>query len=258
MAHPHTDACAPPQDSVTLRPSHTLPRAHRGVRRVASPLASPPFAHSCQWNFHRESQWVVALLSLLKTSSLVPTEPLPQPFTLVPESSQMRAVASVLSSALCPSFFTLSLQVLIPFQSEHITAFHCPDGGQTAVCGYEAFLPASLSQQPWQIDAGFLPSSPRAASPCSVLPPIPGLALLACFVCWTLSSLLPPSLDWLLVLHLPVCLDPCLSNKLRWVLKRGFKCKIDQIIASNTSSECQDSHNSNAKTFPNAETVCRP
>lgn len=123
---------------------------------------------------------------------------------------------------------------------------------------YEAFLPASLSQQPWRIDAGFLPSSPRAASPCSVLPPIPGLALLACFVCWTLSSLLPPSLDWLLVLHLPVCLDPCLSNKLRWVLKRGFKCKIDQIIASNTSNECQDSHNSNAKTFPNAETVCRP
>lgn len=147
MAHPHTDACAPPQDSVTLRPSHTLPRAHRGVRRVASPLASPPFAHSCQWNFHRESQWVVALLSLLKTSSLVPTELLPQPFTLVPESSsQMRAVASVLSSALCPSFFTLSLQVLIPFQSEHITAFHCPDGGQTAVRGIRGVSPGfSLS-----------------------------------------------------------------------------------------------------------------
>lgn len=166
----------------------------------------------------------------------------------------MRAVASVLSSALCPSFFTLSLQVLTPSQSEHVAAFHCPDGSDHTVCAIRGVSTCISLPHPWQMHASSVVLS--HAHCCSPL--IPGLAPLACFVCRTLSALLPPSLDRLLVLHVPICLDPCLSNHLRRVFKHGFKSKIHQIISLNTSNECQDSRNTNAKTFPNAETLCRP
>lgn len=153
-AHPHTDACTHPQmacyeDSVTLSPSHTLPRAHRRVWRVASPLASPPLPTVASGTFIVKASGLSHVSVSFKPHLWLPRNYSYNPslwfWNLLHKCGPWPVFRPQLSAGLSLHFsskFSFLSNLSTSLLSIALREVRPPSAA------YEAFLPASLSQQP--------------------------------------------------------------------------------------------------------------